>query len=373
MNSGRMPRDPGDGSRSPAVLAGPGAGQVVSGVPIAAPSGLPGLRFRTCRGTEDYPAMVDVVNASYRADGVEEVVTPGQHAAEYDHPVGYDPQADVLVAEVDGDSSRGPRMIAYTRCSWEHQSDGTWTYDTRGYVAPGDRRSGLGRAMLRWGEERLRTIAADHPADGPRLFESWAMGEEAGAQALLQSEGYAPARYFFEMVRPTLGGLPEPDPLSGIELRTGDPARLDPVFLAENEAFRDHWGHREETRTDWDRFLSIPDVDPRLWVVAWDGDQVAGSSLNVVYAADNEAFGRRRVWIDALSVRRPWRRQGLGKALLVESLRVAREHGMTSAGLGVDAENPTGALGLYEQVGFAVARRSTVFRKPMSLPGAEGD
>jgi mycothiol synthase len=359
MNSDTASRDPRGAPRVGTA--------VVSGVPVAAPHALPGARFRTCRGPEDYAAMIEVVNAAYRADGVEEVVTPGQHAAEYDHPVGYDPRTDVLVCELGG------RMIAYSRCSWEHRTDGTWTYDTRGYVVPEHRRLGLGRAMLRWGEGRLRAIAAGHPAGEPRLFASWAMDQEAGAQALLRSEGYEPVRYFFEMVRPTLDDLPEPAAIEGIELRAGEQDRLEPVLVAENEAFRDHWGHREETSTDFERFLSIPDVDPRLWVVAWDGDEVAGSSLNVVYAADNEAFRRRRVWIDALSVRRPWRRRGLGKALLVKSLRVARDEGMTSAGLGVDAENPTGALGLYEQVGFAVVRRSTVYSRPMSGAASEGE
>ena len=57
-----------------------------------------------------------------------------------------------------------------------------------------------------------------------------------------------------------------------------------------------------------------------------------------------------------MSVRRPWRRRGLARALVAESLRALRDAGMTSAVLGVDADNPTGALGVYEDNGFVHRR-----------------
>ena len=36
---------------------------------------------------------------------------------------------------------------------------------------------------------------------------------------------------------------------------------------------------------------------------------------------------------------------------------------MTDAMLGVDSENPTGALGLYERLGFAVYQRSIAYER----------
>ena len=50
---------------------------------------------------------------------------------------------------------------------------------------------------------------------------------------------------------------------------------------------------------------------------------------------------------------------------MVRSLRALRERGMTSAGLSVDTQNPTGALALYESVGFRPVRRYTSYRKPL--------
>ena len=330
-------------------------------VPGAPP--IPGLRFRLLAGSIDYPAMMEVINAAYGADGVEEVVTLEQLAAEYDHPAGFVPLRDVLVAEADG------RMIAFSRTNNVERSGGGRTYGHRGFVHPGFRRRGLGRAMLRRNEAHLRTLAAADPP-GAKAFDSWTLEGEAGAGALLRSEGYLPVRHFFDMVRPDLEGIPVTPLPPGLEIRPVRAEDVRRVFEADNEAFRDHWGHREETEEDMAAFMAIPDTDTSLWVVAWDGDEVAGLALSTIYAADNEAFGRQRGWVDSLAVRRPWRRRGLGRALLGESLRSLRGRGMTSAALGVDTENLSGALGLYESVGFVVDKRSMVLRKALEGAGA---
>ncbi|HYN64524.1 MAG TPA: GNAT family N-acetyltransferase, partial [Candidatus Limnocylindrales bacterium] len=105
--------------------------------------------------------------------------------------------------------------------------------------------------------------------------------------------------------------------------------------------------------------------DPSLFVVAWDGDEIAGAAINEINEAENAAFNRRRGWLRSVFVRRPWRRRGLGQAVVLRSLQVFRDVGMTSAGLGVDADNPTGALGLYTRTGFDAEMRSAAYRKPM--------
>jgi ribosomal protein S18 acetylase RimI-like enzyme len=57
-------------------------------------------------------------------------------------------------------------------------------------------------------------------------------------------------------------------------------------------------------------------------------------------------------WVDGLCVRRPWRKRGLGLALLLHSYGMFHERGKLRVGLGVDAENITGALRLYEKAGM---------------------
>ena len=110
------------------------------------------------------------------------------------------------------------------------------------------------------------------------------------------------------------------------------------------------------------RWRESPEFDPSLFLVAWEGDEIAGGVLNAIYEAENQELGLNRAWLDSVFTRRPWRRRGLARNLIARSLHLLRERGLTGAALGVDADNPSGALGLYESVGFAVTERSTAFR-----------
>ena len=105
--------------------------------------------------------------------------------------------------------------------------------------------------------------------------------------------------------------------------------------------------------------------DPSLWVVAWDGDQVAGGVLGYLDQAENDAHGRKRGYTECIWVRRPWRRRGLARSLLVQSMAMFVAMGMEEMGLSVDTQNPHGALRLYEGVGYQVERRHTTYRKPL--------
>jgi mycothiol synthase len=145
-------------------------------------------------------------------------------------------------------------------------------------------------------------------------------------------------------------------------------AQMRQLFDADVEAFLDHWGGFDATEEAFEQFLADPDYqDPELFVVAWDGDEIAGSVTNVINARENAELNRLRGLLDSVSVRRPWRGRGVGYALVMRSLQLLRERGMTSAWLGVDAENPNGALRLYEKAGFAVDTRAAAYRKPMEM------
>ncbi len=110
-----------------------------------------------------------------------------------------------------------------------------------------------------------------------------------------------------------------------------------------------------------------PDYDPSLLRVAWQGDQVAGMVLSFIDKDQNEMYGRKRGYTENICVRRPWRRQGLAKALIASSLFALKERGMIEAGLGVDAENISGALNLYELMGFRVVKKNIIYRKPLNV------
>ena len=321
---------------------------------------IPGLRFRRLRLPHDLGPVVALINAANEADQIEDRSDVESQAQWYATASGWDPLTDCILAEVDGE------LIAYGRARWENDNDGGRNYNTWGAVHPGWRRRGLGRAILHANMRRLREMAAGHdlaPAV-ERRFETWTGEAQVGAQALLESEEFTVARYFFEMLRPNLDDIvafPLPE---GIELRPMLPEHYRAVWDADREAFADHWGGMDWSDLMFQRFFSGPDFEPDLWRVAWDGDQVVGSVSNIVMRGYNAETGANRGLLAGVSVRRPWRGRGLARALVSHSLVALRDRGMIDAVLGVDADNPHGALGVYEANGFAVSRREYSWRRP---------
>jgi ribosomal protein S18 acetylase RimI-like enzyme len=119
------------------------------------------------------------------------------------------------------------------------------------------------------------------------------------------------------------------------------------------ESFRDHWGFvdrpLEIEMEAWRKFrLEDPLFDPALYFLALDGEQIAGVSL-CKRQADNDP---QEGYVHTLAVRRPWRKRGLGKALLLHSFREFQARGLLRASLVVDGASLTGAVRLYESVGM---------------------
>jgi ribosomal protein S18 acetylase RimI-like enzyme len=141
---------------------------------------------------------------------------------------------------------------------------------------------------------------------------------------------------------------------------------MEAIYDAEVEAFRDHWGFGEPGAIERDRFFNDPvESDTTLWRVAWDGPQVAGMVRSYIHPEQNERLGRQRGWVEHISVRRPWRRRGLARALIGASFPLLRGRGMTEAGLGVDTQNAGGAVGVYERCGFRVVSRNSEYSRPL--------
>ena len=319
---------------------------------------IPGLRFRGLQRPADDAAIAELVNAGMAANNVPHRLALAQITSWLDHPSTLDLAADLLFAEVDGS------VIAYTEGGWEQDNDGGRNYAVWGQVHPDWQRRGLGTALLHWIERRQRRVAAEHPEVEKRL-ESWANELEAGRLALLEQNGYEIVRYDYEMERPNLDDIkPLPFP-PGIELRPAREEDLRRHWEVEIEVFRDHWGAIDASEDSFERTRTDPRRNMSLWVVAWQGNEIVGQVMNRIDKESNAELGMQRGWVSSVGVRRPWRRQGIGRALVAESLRVLRDAGMTSAGLGVDAENAHGALGVYEASGFHVVRTERVYRKPL--------
>jgi mycothiol synthase len=316
-----------------------------------------GLRFRRPRDDEtDFEAAARVIGASNIEDHIAWLPTPTQLREEFEGSTSCVLGQDVVLAEVRGEVVAEAAVDRAIR-------DRIAVFHISGHVLPEYRRRGLGSALLRENLRRAAERGAQEP-DG-QAFEARGFADETetGHMALLEQAGFRPLRWFFVMRRPTLDDIPEAPLPADLEFRSVRPDQHRAIFDAEAEAFRDHWQAREKTEEDYVSLFRSSDLDTGLWVVAWDGDEIAGVVQTWIWADENRKLGVARGWLEHISVRRPWRRRGLGRAITAESLRRLRAAGMTEAMLGVDAESPTGALGLYEGLGFEIHQRSIAYRR----------
>ncbi|MDP8905255.1 MAG: GNAT family N-acetyltransferase [Chloroflexota bacterium] len=310
--------------------------------------------------------IVSVANAEFEADSVPARYNVADHRAWFSRASEmFDPARDVTLAYV------GNRLVASASREWVDTRDGEYReYRVGGEVDPEWRHRGIGTALLLENERRQRELAATHQTERRRVFGSRSGDTQAGRVALLRQHGYSPVRWFFEMTRPTLDDVSDPPLPDGLALREITPELVHRVWKADMEAFLDHWGGFDDSDATLERWKQSPSFDPSLWVVAFDGEEVAGGVINGIEHEENEALGVQRGWLHSVFTRRPWRRRGIANALIARSLVKLRERGMTSAVLGVDADNPSGALGLYERNAFEVTYRSTSWRKPLEMEEA---
>ncbi len=345
----------------PDTETGTGAGTDEVAVPHR--PAIPGLRFRHFRGAADYPGMAAANQATRDDAGIQEVITVESIANRYDHLVNSDPDEDILIVERDG------RIVAYARVEWRDLTDGTRSFVTLCLLHPSERRQGVGRAMLGWSEARLAAKAANLPdnRDVPSRMQAFTFGGETGSIALLEGAGWVRDGHGYEMVRATLEDIPQVPLPVGLDVRTigTDEASRGQVWDALIEAFRDHRAEPERTDEDRAEFLADPIHDPSLWIVAFDGTEVAGGVLGTINPEENRHHGRDRGIVGAVFTRRPWRRRGLARALIARSLETHRDRGMTSAYLGVDGENPNQAMTLYRSLGFEIETTSIDWIKPL--------
>lgn len=306
---------------------------------------------------DDLTGMVALINARVAADGEGEYATVASIAEQYDHLRNCDPATDIAVA-VDP----AGEVVGYSRVAWFDVDGGHRDYFV---VFEGtDGPTGLTESLLDWGLDRSMAIAATHDHPDRRLA-AWA-NEGSERARLLETRGFEAYAWSAFMVRPHLDAIPAAPLPDGLDLRAVTPEHWRRIWEADINAFRDGRFYIEQTETDWERFIDEAKQGTDLWQVAWDGDDVAGQVRTRFSDEEIDRLGRRRAWTEDISTRRDWRGRGVASALIAASLRQLAERGFDEAALGVDLDNPTGALGVYERLGYAVVLREAQYHRRVS-------
>lgn len=220
---------------------------------------------------------------------------------------------------------------------------------TDGYVHPDLRGRGVGSRVLELAEARAREL-------GALRLRNATLHADAAGRALFEARGYGYVRSFLRMAVELDGEPPAPEAPAGLQLRGFAPDDAKGVHEAIQEAFADHWGNVPEDFDAW-RERRLAAADTSLWHVVEDGDEVAAAALCDL------RFGAG--WVGALGTRAAWRGRGLGTSLLLAAFREFHRRGERRVALGVDSENPTGAVRLYERVGMQVVWRADVYEKAL--------
>jgi GNAT superfamily N-acetyltransferase len=320
-----------------------------------------GLNFRHFQGESDYPQIAFILMASEEADHSKREVTVDYIAKAYQNLSNCDPFRDLIVAEVAG------KMVGYSRGWWLDESS-LRLYVHNGFLIPEWRRKGIGHTMLVWMEKRLNEIAMTHPPELAKFLQVNVSQFQKSTAVMLDRSGYLPARYFYEMVRPTLDDIPHLPLPDGLKIRPVLPEHYRLIWKSADETSQDEWGYKKPTEDDYKEWLISPHFQPDLWQVAWDiaTNQVVGHVLTFIHQDENKQFNRKRGYTEGIGVKRSWRRRGVARALISRSLQLQKAAGMTESALVADSDSTSNVTHLYESCGFQIVKCDTIYRKQIT-------
>jgi mycothiol synthase len=288
-------------------------------------------------GIEDLDATVAMLNEHSRQLHGADDVTPADLRQYWESP-DVELGQDILVAEENG------AIVGYADIG-EH-GDHVWL-DVRATDA-----ESLPQLLL-----AIENVAAAKKPDASLM--GYTSADDAPLRGLFESSGYDLVRHSYRMRIELNGALPEPEWPDGISVRAMREGEERAFYDAHNASFAGTWMFHPEPYETWRHwFVEDPSFDPALWFAAESGDDLAG--IVIARKAEQEpSFG----WIRILGVLPEHRHRGIGQALLRHTFREFAARGLSAVGLGVDAENPTGAVRVYERAGMHVERTNLLFEK----------
>lgn len=326
--------------------------RVTAPTQLPVPTGTEGVTWRPATAA-DLPAILTLDRAVEAVDDPRHVTTIEALTVDF-AASGFDPAADSLLAETtDG------TVIAYGTAHAEPEARSVVKVHVPGAVHPEYRGRGLGTALLDWQEARAAQHLAASDLAVPGWISTGAAEHAESPRGFLTTRGYVERRWWMELTRDLSDAIPELPLHADVRLEPLTEELSEATRQAFNDSFRDHWGSQPTNEEDWKKYGSVSTLRGDLSALAVTSDnEVAALVIVSVDPAQWEAAGYRFGYIDLVATRRDWRGKGLAKSLLAQVLRNLKAEGLERAALDVDSESPTGALRLYESVGFAPEARS---------------
>lgn len=318
------------------------------------PPTLSGITWRAAR-KEDTAAIVALQDACFEADGgwreVESEILD-RWTSDY-----------CIVAEdsLVGVNSKG-EVIASAWSYVPSIAETKWRAFHDNFVHPDHRTSELRDFVLHWWESRCRQ-RFEGKSDGlPQFLWRDAYDWQKDKIEFLEGHGYIPMRFYDELLADLSEPVADRSLPDGLTVQSWETASLDDSRTVHNSAFLDHWGSQPQSEKSWAQNAGDFLLRNASFVVYDDGEPV-GYLMAAAFPHDFEDKGRREAWIEGLGTVRSHRKRGVGSALITLAMREFVSLDMEFAVLGVDSENPTGAYGLYEALGFVHDRRSIALIK----------
>jgi mycothiol synthase len=284
---------------------------------------------------DEVDAAAEVLNEhSRRLHGTADI-TPAELREDWSAPE-VDFPDNVLVAELEG------RLVGYADVI--PRGEAAWL-DVRGTDARAY--DPLLEAIVR----RADTLGRDH-------VRGWAPEHDRDLHEAYQRSGFRPFRHSFRMEIELGADLATPEWPEGFSVRPFREGDERAAWETQQDSFAGNWGFTPEPFETWAHWFLGEYFQPEHWFIVETGDEVAAVAL-CRQPESEPGLG----WVNILGVRPAYRRRGLAIALLQHVFRHFAELGLDKVGLGVDAENPTGAVRLYERAGMHVARRDIRYER----------
>ncbi|NJK68744.1 MAG: GNAT family N-acetyltransferase [Microcoleus sp. CSU_2_2] len=303
------------------------------------------LTMRSYRGETDWCAIATLIDACEAVDRLGEEVSASELKLILDAPK-LDKARDVQLWE-DGNYKLVGLALLDMPNSPDEIDACLWFY-----VHPNVRGKGLEKDIIKWGEQRLREVGKGRNL--PAKLRTYSREDKTDEIRLLEKQGFAVDRYFWTMARSLCEPIPTPEfPANFALTHVSGEQDIQPWVEMFNQSFIDHWNHHDLTAETVRYWMSDPNYQPELDLIAISGDRKFAAFCDCqIKPQENARSGNKDGWIELLGTRRDYRKMGLGKAMLLAGLHRLKAAGANTAKLSVDTNSLTGATKLYKSVGF---------------------